>query len=62
MTPSVRLVILTLGLLVAPLMAEAQQAPRLWRVAFLGAESPATSGHFLDAFRQGLRDPGSIEG
>jgi putative ABC transport system substrate-binding protein len=62
MTPSVRLVILALGLLVAPLMAEAQQAPRLWRVAFLGAESPATSGHFLDAFRQGLRDLGYIEG
>jgi len=62
MTPSVRLVTLTLGLLVAPLMAEAQQAPRLWRVAFLGAESPATSGHFLDAFRQGLRDLGYVEG
>ena len=62
MTPSVRLVILTLGLLVVPLMAEAQQAPRLWRVAFLGAESPATSGHFLDAFRQGLCDLGYVEG
>ena len=62
MTPSVRLITLTLGLLVAPLIAEAQQAPRLWRVAFLGAESPATSGHFLDAFRQGLRDLGYREG
>lgn len=62
MTRSVRLVILTLGLLVAPLIAEAQQALRLWRVAFLGAESPATSGHFLDAFRQGLRDLGYVEG
>jgi ABC-type uncharacterized transport system substrate-binding protein len=62
MTTSVRLVTLTLGLLIAPLIAEAQQAPRLWRVAFLGAESPATSGHFLDAFRQGLRDLGYVEG
>jgi putative ABC transport system substrate-binding protein len=62
MTLSVRLVTLTLALLVAPLMAQAQQAPRLWRVAFLGAESSATSGHFLDAFRQGLRDLGYVEG
>jgi putative tryptophan/tyrosine transport system substrate-binding protein len=62
MTTIVRLVTLTLGLLVAPLIAEAQQAPRLWRVAFLGAESPITSGHFLDAFRQGLRDLGYVEG
>jgi putative ABC transport system substrate-binding protein len=62
MTTLVRLVTLTLGLLVAPLMAEAPPAPRLGRVAFLGAESPVTSGHFLDAFRQGLRDLGYVEG
>src|SRR5262245_9193504 len=62
MTLNFRLVTLALGLLVAPLMAEAQPAPRLWRVAFLGAESPATSGHFLDAFRQGLRNRGYVEG
>jgi hypothetical protein len=62
MITSVRLLTLTLGLLVAPLLADAQQALRLWRVAFLGAESPATSGHFLDAFRQGLRNLGYVEG
>jgi putative ABC transport system substrate-binding protein len=62
MTKTVRLVTLTLALLVAPLVAKAQQRPRMWRVAFLGAESPATSRHFLDAFRQGLRDLGYVEG
>jgi hypothetical protein len=58
MTKTVRLVTLALGFLVTPLVAEAQQAPCMWRVAFLGAESPATSQHFLDAFRQGLHDLG----
>jgi putative ABC transport system substrate-binding protein len=56
------LVTLALGLLVAPLVPEAQPAPHIWRIAFLGAESPATSRHFLDAFRQGLRDLGYVEG
>jgi putative tryptophan/tyrosine transport system substrate-binding protein len=56
------LVTLALGLLVAPLAAEAQPAPHMWRIAFLGAESPATSRHFLDAFRQGLHDLGYVEG
>jgi len=55
-------VTLALGLLWAPLVVEAQQASHLWRIAFLGAESPATSWHFLDAFRQGLGDLGYVEG
>ena len=32
------------------------------RVAFLGAESPSTSRHFLEAFRVGLRERGYVEG
>jgi putative ABC transport system substrate-binding protein len=32
------------------------------RIAFLGAESPATNGHFLDAFREGLKEHGYIDG
>jgi putative ABC transport system substrate-binding protein len=56
------LVTLTLGRLVVPLVAEPQPAPHMWRIAFLGAESPATSRHFLDAFRQGLHDLGYVEG
>jgi putative tryptophan/tyrosine transport system substrate-binding protein len=62
MTTMTLLVALTFSLLVAPLVAKAQPAPHLWRIAFLGAESPATSQHFLDAFRQGLRDLGYVEG
>jgi putative tryptophan/tyrosine transport system substrate-binding protein len=58
----VLLVTLAIILPVAPLVAKAQPAPQPWRIAFLGAESPATNRHFLDAFRQGLRDLGYVEG
>jgi putative tryptophan/tyrosine transport system substrate-binding protein len=50
------------GLFPSPLAAEAQEPIRRPRVAFLGAESPSTSQHFLDAFRQGLREHGSVDG
>jgi putative tryptophan/tyrosine transport system substrate-binding protein len=56
------LLTLTLALLWASFVAEAQPAPHSWRIAFLGAGSPGTSQHFLDAFRQGLRDLGYVEG
>jgi ABC-type uncharacterized transport system substrate-binding protein len=62
MTTIVLLVTLTLSCLVAPLAAEAQPGPPPWRIGFLGAESPATSQHFLDAFRHGLHDLGYVEG
>jgi putative ABC transport system substrate-binding protein len=55
------IVTLTLSLLAAPLITEAQQASNMWRIAFLGAESPSTNQHFLDAFRQGLRELGYVE-
>jgi putative tryptophan/tyrosine transport system substrate-binding protein len=55
------LVTLVLALLMAPL-AKAQPGPPPWRIGFLGAESPATSQHFLDAFRHGLHDLGYVEG
>jgi putative tryptophan/tyrosine transport system substrate-binding protein len=56
------IVTLTLSLLAAPVITEAQQASNIWRIAFLGAESPSTNQHFLDAFRQGLRELGYVEG
>ena len=48
------------ALLVAPLVAAAQQAGKVWRVGFV---SPAfgLSAPFL-AFRRGLRDNGLVEG
>ena len=50
------------GLLAAPLAAGAQQAGRLPRLGYLGASSPTLEPEILEAFRQGLRDLGYVEG
>src|SRR2546430_17579180 len=49
------------GLLAAPVIVEAQQ-PTKYLIGFLGAESLSTNQHFLDAFRQGLREHGYVDG
>jgi putative tryptophan/tyrosine transport system substrate-binding protein len=46
-----------------PLGARAQPTPPSPpRVAFLGAESASTNRHFFEAFRQGMREHGYVEG
>jgi putative ABC transport system substrate-binding protein len=52
----------TVSVLAAPLAADAQQAGKVPRIAFLGATSPSDRPHLLDAFRQGLRELGWVEG
>jgi putative ABC transport system substrate-binding protein len=52
---------LTGGLLAAPLAAEAQQAAKVPRIGYL-ALNLAASPHLHEAFRQGLRDLGYVEG
>ncbi|HEV2055925.1 MAG TPA: ABC transporter substrate-binding protein [Methylomirabilota bacterium] len=52
---------LTLGTLALPLAAEAQQEGKVPRIGFLFYGSPGPSPE-LDAFRQGLRELGCIEG
>ena len=54
-------VALALGLVDAPLNAEAQQAAPVARIGLL-ANNPAASPHLLEAFLQGLRDLGYVEG
>jgi putative ABC transport system substrate-binding protein len=49
------------ALLAAPLAAGAQPAPRNARIGYL-ATNLATTPHLQDAFRQGLRDLGYVEG
>jgi putative ABC transport system substrate-binding protein len=57
------IVTLALGLLVAPLTAEAQQAPRVYRIGWLSAgPPPPTPTVQMQAFQQGLRDLGYVEG
>jgi putative ABC transport system substrate-binding protein len=45
-----------------PLAVRAQQASKLPRTGFLGLTSPSAFGSRLEAFRQGLRDFGYVEG
>ena len=49
------------GLLAAPLATEAQQAGKIAKIGFLVPSTPAASAHFLEAFRQGLRELGHVE-
>jgi putative ABC transport system substrate-binding protein len=55
-------VTLTLSLLVAPRTAEAQQATQVYRIGRLSSGSPTEPNPPLEAFRQGLRELGYIEG
>ena len=49
------------GLLAAPLAAEAQQAAKVARIGYL-ATNLVANPHLPEAFRQGLRDLGYVEG
>jgi putative tryptophan/tyrosine transport system substrate-binding protein len=49
------------GLVAVPLAASAQQAAKVARIGYLGADRAAVP-HLHEAFRQGLRDLGYVEG
>jgi putative ABC transport system substrate-binding protein len=55
-------IILTIALLATPLAATAQAAGPVPRVAYLSASSAASATWRVEAFRQGLRELGYIEG
>jgi putative tryptophan/tyrosine transport system substrate-binding protein len=50
------------ALLAAPLRTQAQQAPRIARIGYLANFPPARAPHLHEAFLQGLRDLGYVEG
>jgi putative ABC transport system substrate-binding protein len=56
----VLLIVLALGILVAPLAAEAQQAPKVYRIGVLSPEVPPPG--LLEGFQEGLRELGYVEG
>ena len=58
----VLIAILALGLLAAPLTADAQQAKNVPRIGYLSATSPSALAGWSEAFRQGLRELGYVEG
>ncbi len=51
-----------LALAAVPLVAEAQQAVKVYRVGWLVTGSPTTHGISLNAFRDGLQKLGYVEG
>jgi ABC-type uncharacterized transport system substrate-binding protein len=59
---AVLIFVLALGL-AAPLAAEAQPAPKVYRIGLLGGSPPTDpSGRFWEGFFQGLRELGYVEG
>ena len=54
--------VITGGLLAAPLVAEAEQAGKVWKIGFLGPSPSGTGAHLVQAFRQGLGELGYVEG
>jgi putative ABC transport system substrate-binding protein len=52
----------SLAVLATPLAAGAQQAGKIARIGYLSPSPAAANPHLSDAFRQGLRDLGYVEG
>jgi putative ABC transport system substrate-binding protein len=53
---------LLLAVAAAGLPLDAQQAPKIARIGYPGPGTPATAAPLLEAFRQGLRELGYVEG
>jgi putative tryptophan/tyrosine transport system substrate-binding protein len=57
-----QLVVGAAALLAVPARAYGQRAGKLYRIGLLGTTSPKSHGAFVDAFREGLRERGYVEG
>jgi len=53
---------LTLAIVTSPLVADAQQAGKMPLIGWLGLVSSPSGAEYLNAFRQGLREHGWLEG
>jgi putative ABC transport system substrate-binding protein len=64
MTIGARLIlfIASVAILAVPLRADAEQEQKIPRIGVFAPTVPATGGHLVDAFRQGLRELGYVEG
>ena len=54
--------IITLGILLGSLAAQAQQTGNVYRIGFLGNSTAALEANLVGPFREGLRDLGYVEG
>jgi putative ABC transport system substrate-binding protein len=50
------------GVTAWPIAVRAQQAGKVYLIGYLSYSSPASTTHFVEAFRQGMRELGWIEG
>src|SRR5258706_10180803 len=57
-----RAVALALVVVALPAHLDAQSAPKVTKIGLLTPSTPAGSGHLVEAFRQGLRELGYVEG
>ena len=55
-------VVLAVSLTLAPLAADAQQAAKVYRIGYLAGGSSTSGPNTTEAFRQGLRELGWVEG
>jgi putative ABC transport system substrate-binding protein len=62
MRKSLRLLLIFVALLVGPAKAQAQQPKKVPRIGYLSVTSPSTNPVRTEAFRQGLRELGYVEG
>ena len=57
------MLLMAAGALLSPTTAaHAQSATKVHRIGFLGTTSPKSHGPFLDAFREGMKERGYVEG
>ena len=54
--------VLTIALMISGAIAEAQQPNKIPRLGYLAASTPSANSTRVDAFRQGLRELGYVEG
>ena len=54
--------IITIGILLGSLAAQAQQTGNVYRIGFLGNSTAALEANLVGPFREGLRDLGYVEG
>ena len=54
--------VVVLGLFAAPLSADAQQPGKVYRIGYLSASNPSAASRSVEAFREGLRELGYVEG
>jgi putative ABC transport system substrate-binding protein len=53
---------ITLGAMLTPLVADAQAPPKVARIGWMSRGNPTASDAAMDAFRQGMRELGYVEG